>query len=110
LFENSFFFLPKSKTIYFIELVAALVTFSVQGCQIFLGTTYQNGKNIPNGHKIYQMATKYTIWPQNIPYGRKIYQMATKYADIFYILYDPPKFTQIGIFGNPAPACWVALL
>jgi hypothetical protein len=29
--------------------------------------TYQNGKNIPNSHKIYQMATKY------------IYQMATKY-------------------------------
>jgi hypothetical protein len=23
-----------------------------QGCQIFLGTTYQNGKNIPNYHKI----------------------------------------------------------
>jgi hypothetical protein len=26
-----------------------------QGCQIFLGTTYQNGKNIPNDHIIYQM-------------------------------------------------------
>jgi hypothetical protein len=38
-----------------------------QGCQIFLGTTYQNGKNIPKDHKIYQMATKYTKWPQNIP-------------------------------------------
>jgi ribosomal protein S7 len=31
-----------------------------QGCQIFRGTTYQNGKNIPNGRKIAQMA-------QNIP-------------------------------------------
>jgi gamma-glutamyltranspeptidase len=31
-----------------------------QGCQIFLGTTNQNGKNIPNDHKIYQLATKYT--------------------------------------------------
>jgi hypothetical protein len=30
-----------------------------QGCQIFLGTTYQNGKNIPNDHKIYQMAINY---------------------------------------------------
>jgi hypothetical protein len=29
-----------------------------QGCQIFLGTTYQNGK-------------KYTKWPQNRPNGRK---------------------------------------
>jgi hypothetical protein len=27
-----------------------------QGCQIFLGTTYQDGKNIPNNHKIYKMA------------------------------------------------------
>jgi hypothetical protein len=24
------------------------------GCQIFLGTTYQNGKNVPKDHKIYQ--------------------------------------------------------
>jgi hypothetical protein len=27
----------------------------VQGCQIFLSTIYQNGKNIPNGRKFYQM-------------------------------------------------------
>jgi hypothetical protein len=27
-----------------------------QGCQIFLGTTYQNGGNIPNYYKIYQIA------------------------------------------------------
>jgi hypothetical protein len=65
-----------------------------QGCQIFLGATHQNGKiyqilshkiyqwpqNIPNGHKIYQMATKYTKWSQNIPSGHKIYQMVTKYT------------------------------
>jgi hypothetical protein len=31
-----------------------------QGCQIFLGTTFQNWKNIPNDHK---MVIKYTIWP-----------------------------------------------
>jgi hypothetical protein len=29
-----------------------------QGCQIFVGTTYQNGKNIQNNHKMYQI-----IWP-----------------------------------------------
>jgi hypothetical protein len=34
----------------------------VNGCQIFPGTTYQNGKNILNNHKIYQMATKYSKW------------------------------------------------
>jgi hypothetical protein len=34
------------------------------GCQIFLGTIYQNGKNIqvtknnPNGHKMYNLAVK----------------------------------------------------
>jgi hypothetical protein len=38
---------------------------SDRGCQIFLGSTYQNGKkyakrpyNEPNGHKIYQMEVK----------------------------------------------------
>jgi hypothetical protein len=29
-------------------------------------------------HKIHQMATKYTKWPQNTPNGLKIYQLATK--------------------------------
>jgi hypothetical protein len=33
-----------------------------QGCQIFLGTAYQNGKNIPKGPNIYQMAIEYTKW------------------------------------------------
>jgi hypothetical protein len=30
-------------------------------------------KNIPNGHKICQMTTKYAKWPQNMPNGHKIY-------------------------------------
>jgi hypothetical protein len=41
-----------------------------QGCQIFLGTTNQNGKKCtkiatktPNGHKIFQKGPKYTKWP-----------------------------------------------
>jgi hypothetical protein len=46
-----------------------------QGCQIFLGTIHQNGKYVPNNHKVYQTtpknvyqrATKYTKWPSNIP-------------------------------------------
>jgi hypothetical protein len=40
----------------------------------------QTGKNIPNGHKIYQMGTKYSKWAQNIANGHKIYQMGTKYS------------------------------
>jgi hypothetical protein len=28
----------------------------MQGCQIFVSTPYQNGKIIPNSHKIYQIA------------------------------------------------------
>jgi ribosomal protein L27 len=39
---------------------------AMQGCQIFLGTKYQNGENIPNGHKIY------------VSNGNKIYPMAVK--------------------------------
>jgi hypothetical protein len=62
-----------------------------QGCQIFLGTIYQNGtkytkftkgKNVPKGHI-------YTKWPKNILNGTKIYLS----------FQGPPKNTQIGIFG-----------
>jgi hypothetical protein len=40
-----------------------------QGCQIFLGTAYKNGK-------IYQITINHIKWPQNIPNGRRIDQMA----------------------------------
>jgi hypothetical protein len=74
-----------------------------QGCQICLGTTYQNRKNIPNNHKIYQMAKnilncqKYTKWPKNILNGQKY----TKWPKIYqqHPSQDPPKFTQNGIFS-----------
>jgi hypothetical protein len=56
-----------------------------QGCQIFLGTTYQKGGNIPNYHYIY--------WQQNIPIDRKIDQMAIKYP-MYLQLQDPLKFTH----------------
>jgi hypothetical protein len=62
-----------------------------QGCQSSLGTSYQNGKNtytkkikdISNGYKIYQMATKYIKWPENRPNGHKVYRRIS--------LQDPPK-------------------
>jgi hypothetical protein len=54
-----------------------------QGCQICLGTTYQNGErctkgpqSIPNGNATYQIVVKYSKWPQNIlsfPRHSKIY-------------------------------------
>jgi hypothetical protein len=52
-----------------------------QGCQIFLGTTYQKQE------KIYLITVKYTEWTLNIPNGHKIYQHLP--------LPDPSKFTQI---------------
>jgi hypothetical protein len=71
-----------------------------QGCQIFLGKTYQNGENLPTYHNIYQMSIKYTKWlfsrPNvynvyhhllpitrhsknypNLDFGLKIYHLAT---------------------------------
>jgi hypothetical protein len=68
-------------------------------------------QNIPNGHKIYQMATKYTKWPQNIPKrekytkwpqnipngtqnmpkGRKMDQMAIKYTSQHTSMTRPSK-------------------
>jgi hypothetical protein len=57
----------------------------------FLVQNTKTGENIPNDHKIYQMALKFFQWPQNTPNGHKIYQD--------FSLQDPPKFTQMGIFG-----------
>jgi hypothetical protein len=34
-----------------------------QGCQIFLSTTYQNGRNVPNYHILYQTTIKCTKVP-----------------------------------------------
>jgi hypothetical protein len=48
-----------------------------QGCQIFPGTIYQIGENVPNNHKNNQSDTQY------IPNGGKIDQMAIKYTSIF---------------------------
>jgi hypothetical protein len=45
---------------------------SKQGCQIFLGTKYQNGKNITNCHELHQMSIKYNKRPQNGPSVHKI--------------------------------------
>jgi hypothetical protein len=62
-----------------------------QGCQIFRGSIYQNGENIPNDHKTYQNVIKCNKWPENGPNSHNIYQQRP--------LQDPVKFTQIGIFG-----------
>jgi hypothetical protein len=62
-----------------------------QGCQIFFDTAYQNGCNVPKRGKILRMTIYYAKWPENSPNGHKIYQHLP--------LPDPPKFTQIGIFG-----------
>jgi hypothetical protein len=70
-----------------------------QDCQISLGTTYQNGKKLPNDHKMYQMTINITNLRKNILICGKIYQMAIKYANIFHYIQDPPKFTQSGILG-----------
>jgi hypothetical protein len=42
--------------------------------RFFSVQTYQNGKNIPSDHKLYQIAIKYTTWPKTVPSGHKIFQ------------------------------------
>jgi hypothetical protein len=49
-------------------------------------------KNVPNEHKMYQMVKKYPECLQNISNGHKI--------DHQFSIYDPPKFTQLGIFWS----------
>jgi hypothetical protein len=105
------FCLPKNFSIIFqgvgdcvgvVFVQSVIERLEVQGCQIFLGTTYQHGKNLPNNHKIYQITIKYVCqmaaYVCNAPNCRKIDQMAVKYANIFHCK-GPPKFTQIWIFG-----------
>jgi hypothetical protein len=48
------------------------------------------GQNTKTG-KMYQISTKYTEWLSNRPSVRKIYQHLP--------LQDPPKITQIWVFG-----------
>jgi hypothetical protein len=62
-----------------------------QGCQIFLSTKYQKGKNIPIYHKIYQMSIKYT---KRLLNGPNVHQICQRLP-----LQGPPKITQIWIFG-----------
>jgi hypothetical protein len=50
--------------IHFVFNLLKVAPTYLQGCQIFLGTTYQNGK-------IYQITIKYTKWP-NRPDGHTI--------------------------------------
>jgi hypothetical protein len=59
--------------------------------RFFLVQNKKTGRNIPNDHKMHQMAIRYFQWPPNKPNGHKMYQD--------FPLPDPPKFTQIGTFG-----------
>jgi hypothetical protein len=63
-----------------------------QGCQSFVGATYQNGKDVPNDHKIYEIVIKVTKWPQNILNGSTIYH--------HFPFQGPPKY-------NPNLDFWV---
>jgi hypothetical protein len=61
-----------------------------QGCQIFLGKTYQNGNYVPNRRKTYQIVVKYSKGPQNIP-------KLPRPSKIYPSFQSPPKYTQIRI-------------
>jgi hypothetical protein len=61
--------------------------------RFFLAQHTKTKKNLPNDHKISQIANTYTKWTENLPNGHKIYQ--------HLLLQDPPKLTQI-VFENKA--------
>jgi hypothetical protein len=60
---------------------------SGQGCQIFLGATYQNWKNYQNDHTMYQMAIKNGIAIKKFPNGHIVYRQFH-----FKALPNLPKF------------------
>jgi hypothetical protein len=54
----------------FYDGASAVICEPSQGCQMFLGTWYQNRikctkwtQNVPNGHRIFPMPIKYSKWP-----------------------------------------------
>jgi hypothetical protein len=49
--------------VQFSDVTRKYLIFASEHCQIFLGTTHPNRKNIPNNFKIYQVDIKYTRWP-----------------------------------------------
>jgi hypothetical protein len=56
--------------------------------------------NIPKLEKYtYQITRRYTKSPDDVANGRKIYQLGIQYRYQHFPLQDPPKFTQIWIFG-----------
>jgi hypothetical protein len=63
----------------------------IRVARFFLVQAYQNGKNIPSDHKLYQTTINYAKWPLHITNDHKIYKR--------FPFQGPPKFTQIGIFG-----------
>jgi hypothetical protein len=65
-----------------------------QGCQIFLGTTYQNG-NIPIGRKIYNIAIKIT----NIFHG-KTFQNLPKIGFLVWKIYHLAPLERKYIVGT----------
>jgi hypothetical protein len=72
-----------------------------QGCQIFRGSIYQNGKNVPNAHKIYQIAINYTEkpkWPQNMP-ASSISRPFKIYPNWYFWFENMPS-------GNPGWSEW----
>jgi hypothetical protein len=67
----------------------------------FLVQAYQNGKSIPNGHKLYQMGTNYTKWQYFIPNGHKLYQTAIFYTKWSQIIPNCRKIYQHFPFQGP---------
>jgi hypothetical protein len=52
----------------------------VRVARFFLVQKTKTGENLPEDHKIYQMAKNYTKWPKIIPNGQKLYQTAKNYT------------------------------
>jgi hypothetical protein len=88
-----------------ISKFTALTVLVIRVARFFaVPTIYQNGKNILNDHKIYQITTKYTKLPQNtnmwynIPKWPENYQKTINNIYQYLPLQDPPKFPRFGIF------------
>jgi hypothetical protein len=70
----------------------------VQGCQIFIGTTYQNGENIH--YKIYKMSIKYLHIPKfSTPRPSKIHEISNFWYE--NITSGNPERVAIKLFAVP---------
>jgi hypothetical protein len=82
------------------EICLSVCRSDTRVARFFLVQTYQNEKNIPNGHELYQTAIYYTKWLYTIPNGFILYQTAIYYTKQPYTIPNGHLSYQMAVKYN----------